>query len=79
LLDLLFRLYQEISIPEAVANELAAGRAHGIDLPDAEAMLRFRVIAVPVPQSIQMLKSLGRGEQEVLALASASGDAFSTP
>ena len=76
LLDLLFTLYQEISIPEAVANELAEGCLHGVDLPDAEAMSRFRVLVVTVPQSIQLLKSLGSGEREVLALASASADAL---
>jgi len=74
LLDLLFTLYQAISIPKAVANELAEGRTHGVDLPDAEAMSRFKVITVSVPQSIQTLKSLGGGEREVLALASASAD-----
>jgi len=74
LLDLLFTLYQEISIPEAVANELAEGRIQGVDLPDPEAMSRFKVVTVPVPQSIQTLKSVGRGEREVLALALASAD-----
>ena len=34
LLDLLFSLYEEISIPEAVEKELADGRNYGIDLPD---------------------------------------------
>jgi predicted nucleic acid-binding protein len=72
LLDLLFTLYQEITIPEAVAGELAEGRLHGIDLPDAETMSQFRVLKILVPQSIQLLKSLGPGEREVLALASAS-------
>jgi predicted nucleic acid-binding protein len=69
LLDLLFTLYQEIAIPEAVASELAEGRLHGIDLPDAESMSRFNVLRVSVPQPILGLKSLGRGEREVLALA----------
>jgi predicted nucleic acid-binding protein len=76
LLDLLFRLYQEITIPEAVAGELAEGRLRGIDLPDAETMSRFRVLKVPVAQSIQLVKSLGTGEQEVLALASASPESL---
>lgn len=76
LLDLLFTLYQEITIPEAVAAELAEGRLHGIDLPDAETMSQFRVLKILVPQSIQLLKSLGPGEREVLALASASQESL---
>ena len=74
LLDLLFTLYQEISIPAAVANELAGGRAHGVHLPDVEAMSRFRVRTALAPQSIQILKSLGSGEREVLTLALTSAD-----
>jgi predicted nucleic acid-binding protein len=71
LLDLLFTLYPEISIPEAVARELAQGQAHLIELPDNAAMLRFKLLKVSVPQSINTLKSLGSGEQEVLSLAAA--------
>jgi predicted nucleic acid-binding protein len=74
LLNLLFTLYQEIAIPAAVTNELAEGRAHGVDLPDVESMARFKVLTVPIPQSIQTLKSLGSGEREVLALALTSAD-----
>jgi predicted nucleic acid-binding protein len=74
LLDLLFTLYQEIGIPAAVANELAEGRVHGIDLPDAESMARFKVLPVSAQPSIQSLKSLGSGEREVLALALTSAD-----
>jgi predicted nucleic acid-binding protein len=74
LLDLLFTLYQEISIPAAVANELAEGRVHGVDLPDVESMSRFKVCTVPAPQPIQILKALGSGEREVLTLALTSAD-----
>ena len=74
LLDLLFTLYQEINIPTAVVNELAEGRSHGIELPEAETMARFSTTVVAVPPSIQLLRSLGSGEREVLALASASSD-----
>lgn len=74
LLDLLFALYHEISIPEAVASELAEGRCHGIDLPDAESMSQFKVVAVSVPESILQWKSLGNGEQAALALAVVSSD-----
>jgi predicted nucleic acid-binding protein len=76
LLDLLFTLYEEITIPQAVASELDEGRIHGVDLPSIGEMARFKVLVVPVPQSIQLLKSLGNGEREVLAMASASSDAL---
>jgi predicted nucleic acid-binding protein len=70
LLDLLFTLYPKITIPEAVAKELAEGQEHRVELPNEEAMSRFKVQKVAVPQSIKTLKALGNGEQEVLALAS---------
>jgi hypothetical protein len=59
LLDLLFTLYPRISIPEAVANELAEGRKHGVELPDDDAMARFEVLSVDVPNFPQMVKALG--------------------
>lgn len=72
LLDLLFGLYEEISIPEAVEMELAEGRNHGIDLPSVERMSRFHVRNSPLKQTLQLPTSLGKGEREVLALASVS-------
>ena len=74
LLELLFSLYEEISIPEAVEKELAEGRDYRIDLPDVEEMSRFRVRSVPLTQTLQLPTSLGKGEREVLALASTRSD-----
>lgn len=76
LLDLLFRLYEEITIPEAVENELAKGRNHGIDLPGVKEMSRFKVRAASFEQTVELPTSLGRGEREVLALASVSPDSL---
>jgi len=69
LLDLLFTLYEEITVPEAVAHELADGLDHGVDLPSAEAMSRFNVRAAPIVRIRELSPSLGKGEREVLALA----------
>jgi len=74
LLDLLFSLYEEISIPEAVEKELADCRNYGIDLPDVEKMLHFHVRSAPL--TLQLPTSLGKGEREVLALASAGSDSL---
>ncbi|HEY6232457.1 MAG TPA: DUF3368 domain-containing protein [Pyrinomonadaceae bacterium] len=72
LLDLLFTLYPKISIPQAVADELAEGRRHGVELPDDDAMTRFEVLSVDVPTFLQTVKSLGPGECQVLSLALAN-------
>lgn len=74
LLNLLFSLYEEITVPEAVANELVEGRGHGIDLPGVEEMLQFKIRAAPTEHELQLPTSLGRGEREVLTLASVSPD-----
>jgi predicted nucleic acid-binding protein len=72
LLDLLFTLYEEITIPEAVANEFAEGRDHGVNLPGVEEMSRFKVRTSAYEQTGELPASLGRGERAVLALASVS-------
>ncbi|HEV7796925.1 MAG TPA: DUF3368 domain-containing protein [Pyrinomonadaceae bacterium] len=76
LLDLLFRLYAEITIPEAVENELAEGRDHGINLPGVAEMSRFKVRTAAPEQTIRFPTSLGKGEGEVLALAFVSPDSL---
>lgn len=70
LLDLLFRLYEAITIPEAVENELAEGRDHGVNLPGVAEMSRFKVRTASFDQTVELPASLGRGERAVLALAS---------
>ena len=76
LLELLFTLYEEISISEAVEKELAEGRNFGVDLPDVRRMSRFHVRGAPLKQPLQFPRSLGEGEREVLAMASASSDSL---
>jgi predicted nucleic acid-binding protein len=69
LTDLLVKLYDEILVPPAVVQELAAGRALGFDLPDLTVFPWVRIVR---PQSMAILPAvsdLGPGEREALALA----------
>lgn len=66
LLDLLFRLYEEITIPKAVENEIAEGRDHGIDLPGVEEMSRFKVRTASFEQTVELPTSLGRANERFL-------------
>ena len=68
-MDLLQKLYQRILIPEAVVNELKAGRDQGEDTPDVTDYDWIEVQSVRVPQLIRLITDLGAGEAEVLALA----------
>ncbi len=76
LLDLLFRLYKEITIPQAVETELAEGREHGVRLPSTGQMSRFKIGIAPLEETLKLPTSLGRGEREVLALASVTPDSL---
>ena len=46
-LDLLPMLYKQVSIPQAVAHELARGRAQGISLPDLTSLSWMTLCSVP--------------------------------
>jgi uncharacterized protein len=75
LLHLLSDLTGGIVIPSAVARELSAGRAHGVDLPVLDE-LEWITIRTPVSAPvIPLVVDLGAGETEVLALALESGNA----
>lgn len=75
LLRLLPSLVERVTVPPAVVEELAVGRAMGINLPDLDALdwitIRRPVSAAALP----MVTDLGPGETEVLALALESPDA----
>lgn len=68
LLDILKQLVGHITIPQAVVDELEAGRTLGHDLPDVTSL---EWIDMRVPASSQHVTSpdLGRGETDVLRLA----------
>ena len=74
-LELLRKLTGEVIVPPAVVDELAAGKAFGIDLPEITA-LDWITIRRPAGVSAERLVGdLGVGETEVLMLALESPDA----
>lgn len=68
-LGLLQKLYRRIIVPEAVVNELKAGRGQGEDAPEVTDYEWIEVRSVRVPQLIRLITDLGPGEAEVLALS----------
>lgn len=68
-LDLLQKLYQRVTIPEAVVNELRAGRGRGEDVPEISDYDWIEVRPVHVPAVLRLITDLGAGEAQVLALA----------
>jgi predicted nucleic acid-binding protein len=69
LLDLLPGLIREIIIPLAVAEELEAGRALGLELPDVSSLDWITVRSPKQSGQEPSFTDLGRGETEVLLLA----------
>lgn len=69
-LEWLRELFGAVLVPLAVADELAAGRAQGVDLPALEAHPWIEVRAAPAAPRRLPAGRLGRGETAVLALAS---------
>jgi hypothetical protein len=68
-LDLLQRLYQRLLVPEAVVEELNAGRDQGEDVPDVANYAWIEVHTVRAPEVVTLITDLGAGEAQVLALA----------
>lgn len=68
-LDLLQKLYQRVVVPEAVVNELKAGRDQGEDVPEVVDYDWIAVRSVRVPALIRLITDLGAGEAQVLTLA----------
>lgn len=74
-LRLLPALAQLVVVPKAVADEVAAGRALGIDLPDLPALDWIEIRRAASSPAMPVVADLGAGETEVLALALESSDA----
>ena len=68
-LTLLQKLYGKIVVPEAVVNELEAGRSQGEDVPTITSRDWIEVRPVLVPRMLELTTDFGPGEVEVLALA----------
>jgi uncharacterized protein len=68
-LDLLQKLYTRLLVPEAVVDELQAGRDQGEDVPEVTSYDWIEVRAVRMPDVVTLISDLGAGEAQVLALA----------
>lgn len=75
-LELLPRLYQQVTIPPAVVQELADGHALGVALPVLEQVPWVQVQAPTATPVWQVASTLGAGEREALALALAIPNAL---
>jgi predicted nucleic acid-binding protein len=74
-LHLLPALVGHVIIPQAVAEELAAGKIRGIEVPIPQS-LEWLTIRQPASAAVlPLITDLGRGETEVLALALELSDA----
>jgi len=69
LLDLLPQLYGSVTVPQAVANELAAGVVLKVSLPDLNSLAWLKVKTTRVDLALQEINGLGAGEKEAFTLA----------
>jgi uncharacterized protein len=67
-LELLSKLYGVIIAPTAVEQELAEGKAKGVDVPDLNHLNWLQIRTIDSASTIPNLIDLGRGEAEVIAL-----------
>jgi predicted nucleic acid-binding protein len=68
-LTLLRQFYQQVTVPPAVVQELAAGAARGVALPVLAEVAWLAVRAPSASQVWRVVSTLGAGEREALALA----------
>jgi predicted nucleic acid-binding protein len=74
LLELLLKLADQVRIPPAVDDELADGRAQGVNLPSPQEHDWITVQSPDSAPALPLITDLGPGEREVLALALESSD-----
>lgn len=68
-INLLPNLAEKIILPPAVVKELEVGLNHGINLPDIEILNWITVRSPESLAALPLVKDLGPGETQVLALA----------
>lgn len=76
LLYILHKLYGMITIPRAVQDELEQGRQQGEDVPEVQEYSWIKIREVSVPHYLNLIVDLGRGEAEVLGIASENPSAL---
>lgn len=67
-LELLKKLYGEITVPKAVVEELEEGKKQGEDIPEINKCGWINIKDINIPSQISLVPDLGKGESEVLAL-----------
>ncbi|MEO1400191.1 MAG: DUF3368 domain-containing protein [Cyanobacteria bacterium J06635_1] len=67
-LDVLPKLYSTVIAPSAVEQELAVGRAQGIDVPNLNLLNWLQIRSIRLTSTVPNVIDLGRGEAEVIAL-----------
>lgn len=73
-LEIFPKLTEQVRVPPAVIDELAEGRAQGVDLPSLEEYAWTTIHAPDSAPALPLVTDLGPGEREVLALALESED-----
>ncbi len=67
-LELLQKLYGTVQVPQAVVQELGAGKAQGINVPELATIDWVQSPTLPSLELIPNVMDLGQGEAEVIAL-----------
>ena len=68
-LKVLRNLYGRVVTTPQVRDELEAGRAQGLDVPDVDALDWVTVKDISVPSFLGLIGDIGKGEASILALA----------
>jgi predicted nucleic acid-binding protein len=76
LLDLLPNFYGQIIVPYSVTQELAVGKISGISLPDVTSLSWISIHQAKSVSILPLVTDLGKGEKEVLALATEITDSL---
>ncbi|XWK87639.1 MAG: DUF3368 domain-containing protein [Phormidium sp.] len=67
-LQLLQQLYDKITVPTAVTQELEVGKEQGVNVPEINSMAWIEIRPVTSAVLVPAVIDLGQGEAEVLAL-----------
>ena len=67
LLEVLSKLYGNITVPEAVKKELEEGQIQGEDVPQLGTYPWIEIRSVSMPKYLKLIADLGPGESEALA------------
>jgi predicted nucleic acid-binding protein len=75
-LELLQQLYDTITVPPAVPQELEIGKLQGVDVPEVNSIEWIQIRPVASATIIPAVIDLGQGEAEVIALGLENPDSL---